>query len=147
MTTVNRNAIVPYTSQQMYQLVDDINRYPEFLPWCEDAEEHQRKANEVEATLTLEWNGFIKAFTTRNTLHPFNKIEMRLLNGPFKRLEGHWTFTPLEEAGQEKGCKVELSLEFEFINPMMSMMFSSMFEKISQEMVGCFIERAKSVYP
>jgi ribosome-associated toxin RatA of RatAB toxin-antitoxin module len=146
MTTVNRSAIVPYSSQQMYQLVDDINHYPEFLPWCYEAEEHKRTPDSVEASLTLEWNGLYKSFTTRNRLEPHHLIEMRLVDGPFKRLEGFWKFAPLMKDGVEQGCKVELSLEFEFLNPMVSMMFSSVFEKISQEMVGCFIERAKSVY-
>lgn len=143
MTTVNRSALVPFTAQQMYELVDDIPRYSEFLPWCQAAEEHARTPEEVEATLTLQWNGLEKAFTTRNRLTPYSRIDMHLVDGPFKKLEGVWTFTPI---GDNQGCKIELSLVFEFSNALVAMMFSKVFEDISQEMVGCFIARAKAVY-
>lgn len=146
MTTVNRNAIVPYTASQMYALVDDINRYPEFLPWCASAQEHERSAEEVQASLTLQWKSFHKSFTTRNLLQPHKIIEIRLVNGPFKHLEGFWKFTPLIEHGSERGCKIELTLEFEFINQLMSLAFSKVFEQISQQLVSSFIARARDVY-
>ena len=146
MTTVNRSALVPYKAAQMYELVDDINRYPEFLPWCGSAEEHERTAEEVQASLTLQWKGLHKSFTTRNRLHPHKMIEIRLVNGPFKHLEGFWRFTPLIEHGSERGCKVQLSLEFEFINHLMSLAFSKVFEQISQQLVSAFSARAAQVY-
>jgi ribosome-associated toxin RatA of RatAB toxin-antitoxin module len=146
MTTVNRNAIVPFTSAQMYALVDDIDRYPEFLPWCASSEEHERTEQEVQASLTLQWKGLHKSFTTCNRLHPHKMIEIRLVNGPFKHLEGFWKFAPLVEQGSEKGCKIQLTLEFEFINHLMSLAFSKVFEQISQQLVSAFTARAAQVY-
>jgi len=142
MTTVNRSALVPYTAQQMYALVDDIARYPEFLPWCSKSQEISRNTEEVQATLTLHWKGLSKAFTTRNLLQPYKMMEIRLVNGPFKHLEGFWQFAALGD----QGCKVELSLEFEFTNPLISLAFSKMFEQISLELVGAFCTRAADVY-
>jgi ribosome-associated toxin RatA of RatAB toxin-antitoxin module len=146
MTTVNRTSIVPYSAAQMYALVDDIAKYPEFLPWCTAAEEHERTENEVQATLTLSWSGMHKSFTTRNRLQLHKMIEVRLVNGPFKHLEGFWKFTSLVEAGVERGCKVELSLEFEFVNQLFSLAFSKVFEQISQQLVGAFSARAVAIY-
>ena len=146
MTIINRSAIVPYTAAQMYALVDDINQYPDFLPWCSAAEEHERTENEVQATLTLSWSGINKSFTTCNRLHPHKMIEVRLVNGPFKHLEGFWKFTPLIDEGVERGCKVELSLEFEFMNQLISLAFSKVFEQISQQLVGAFSTRAVAIY-
>lgn len=146
MTTVNRSAIVPYTSAQMYTLIDDIVHYPEFLPWCSHAQEHERTADEVQASLTLQWRGLHKSFTTRNRLQPNKMIEIRLVNGPFKHLEGFWQFVPLIEHGAEQGCKVQLVLEFEFANHLMSLAFSKVFEQISQQLVSAFSDRAVEVY-
>jgi ribosome-associated toxin RatA of RatAB toxin-antitoxin module len=146
MTHVNRSAIVPYTAAQMYVLVDNINLYPEFLPWCAQAQEHARTPEEVQATLMLQWKGLHKSFTTCNRLHPHKIIEIRLVNGPFKHLEGFWQFTPLLENGVEKGCKVQLTLEFEFINHLMSLAFAKVFEQIGQQLVSAFTQRAVEVY-
>jgi ribosome-associated toxin RatA of RatAB toxin-antitoxin module len=142
MTTVNRNAIVPYSAAQMYALVDDIARYPEFLPWCAEAREISRTPDEVQATLTLQWKGFSKNFTTRNLLQPHKMMEIRLVDGPFKHLEGFWQFTPLGD----QGSKVQLALEFEFSNHFISLAFSKVFEQISLQLVQAFCTRAVDVY-
>lgn len=142
MTTINRSAIVPYSAAQMYALVDDIPRYSEFLPWCARSEELSRTADMVEGTLTLQWSGLSKNFTTRNLLQQDKMIEIRLVDGPFKHLEGFWQFTTLGE----EGCKVQLALEFEFANHFISLAFSKIFEQISQELVQAFCARAVEIY-
>ena len=142
MTTVNRSAIVPYSAAQMYALVDNIARYPEFLPWCAAAQEISRTPDAVQAMLTLQWKGFSKNFTTRNLLQPHKMMEIRLVDGPFKHLEGFWQFTPLGD----QGSKVQLALEFEFSNHLISLAFSKVFEQISLQLVQAFCTRAVDVY-
>lgn len=142
MPIIQRNAIVPYSAAQMYQLVDDIALYPEFLPWCETATIHYRNEDEVSATLSLAWKGMSKSFTTCNRTQKDKMIEIRLVDGPFKQLEGFWRFSPL---GNE-GSKVSLDLEFEFSNFLIAMAFGKVFEQVSDTLVGAFCERAKKVY-
>ena len=142
MPVISRSAIVPYSAEQMYALVDDISRYPEFLPWCEKADIHYRDQDEVKATLHLAWKGMTKSFSTCNRLQQFKMIEIRLVDGPFKQLEGFWRFTQLGE----EGSKVSLDLEFEFANMFIAMAFGKVFEQASDKLVGAFCERAKQIY-
>jgi len=142
MQTINKSALVPYSPDQMYALVDDITAYPEFLPWCHHAEEHHRTDEHVEASLEIAHSGLHKSFTTRNELRPHEQITMSLVKGPFKSLRGVWRFEPLGDAG----CKVSLDMEFEFSNKLMGMTFGPLFNKIAGTLVDSFIERAKVVY-
>lgn len=139
---INKSALVPYSPEQMYALVDDITAYSEFLPWCRSAEEHHRTDNEVEASLEIAHSGFHKHFTTRNRLEPHRGIEMSLVKGPFKSLTGVWRFEALGDAG----CKVSLDMEFEFSNKLLGMTFGPMFSKIAGTLMDSFIDRAKVVY-
>jgi len=142
MTAINRQAIVPYTPAQMYQLVDDVLRYPEFLPWCAASSEESRNEDEVVASLVLSFSGLQKSFTTRNRLQPNKMIEIRLVNGPFKHLQGFWQFDPLGDIG----CKVTCSLEFEFNTPLLSSAFSKVFEHIARSLLEAFCQRAAAIY-
>jgi len=142
MTTINKSALVQYSPEQMYKLVDDIPAYPEFLPWCGQATESYRDNNKVEASLFISHSGLNKSFSTRNTLSAYDKIEMQLLNGPFKRLQGVWLFEPLSETA----CKVSLNLDFEFSNKLLSMTLGPVFSKIANTLVDAFIHRANKVY-
>ncbi|MDZ7662552.1 type II toxin-antitoxin system RatA family toxin [Thiohalophilus sp.] len=142
MQTINKSALVPYSPDQMYALVDDITAYPEFLPWCHHAEEHHRTEAQVEASLEIAHSGLHKSFTTRNELRPHDQIAMSLVKGPFKSLRGVWRFEPLGDAG----CKVSLEMEFEFSSRLMGMTFGPLFNKIAGTLVDSFIERAKVVY-
>jgi ribosome-associated toxin RatA of RatAB toxin-antitoxin module len=139
---INKSALVPYSPEQMYALVDDITAYSEFLPWCKNAEEHHRTDSEVEASLEIAHSGFHKDFTTRNRLDPHRSIEMSLVKGPFKSLTGNWRFEALGDAG----CKVSLDMEFEFSSKLLGMTFGPMFSKIAGTLMDSFIERAKVVY-
>lgn len=142
MTTINRNALVPYSAQEMYRLVDDIPAYAEFLPWCKSAQELKRDEDEVTAQLSLAYSGMEKSFTTRNRVHKDKIIEMRLVEGPFKHLEGFWRFDPLGE----QACKVSLDLEFEFSNRLVGMAMGPVFSQIANTLVDAFSKRAEQVY-
>jgi len=126
----------------MFVLVDDVEAYPEFLPWCNDAEVRNRTDNIVEATLELHKGSLSNHFTTRNTRREFETIELELIGGPFRQLQGGWQFT---EIGEE-GCKVALELEFEFENKLIDMMFGAFFEDTCNSLVDAFTKRAQVVF-
>jgi ribosome-associated toxin RatA of RatAB toxin-antitoxin module len=122
--------------------VDDIEAYPGFLPWCHRSEELSRSDDTVEATLELQKGAVSKTFTTRNTLQPGQGIDISLLGGPFRHLQGGWRFDQLGE----EGCKVSLDLEFEFESRMVDMLFGAFFEETCNSLVDAFTARAAEVY-
>src|SRR3984957_1854174 len=109
MSTIKRSALVPYTPRQMFELVNNIEDYPRFLPWCHQSHVLSKDEKGVRATLDIAWSGIHKSFTTHNHLYPYDRIEITLLHGPFRRLQGTWAFIALNE----EACKVCLDLEFE----------------------------------
>ncbi len=141
MSVIQREVIVPYTPAQMYELVDAIERYPEFLPWCRSAKEHNRTETEVTASLTLAHGGLHKSFTTRNHLTKNERIEVFLVSGPFKHLEGIWLF----EALPDNHCRVELDFEFE-ITGLLAMLLKPIFSQIMHSLVDAFTKRAQVLY-
>ncbi len=143
MTHIHRHAIVPYSPAQMFALVDDVRAYPEFLPWCGSARELHRDEDEVEAAVEIAKGSVRKTFTTRNRLQKDKMIEMRLVSGPFKHLEGFWRFEPL---GEGQACKVSLDLDFEFANRLLSMAIGPVFNAIANSLVDAFVKRARAVY-
>lgn len=142
MRTVNKTALVPYTAAQMYALVNDVERYPEFLPWCRGARILSQNNNEMRASLELARGGFHKNFTTRNTLEPGRGIVIALDRGPFRHLEGHWSF---EDLGPE-GSKVTLNMEFEFAGAMLDLIAGPVFHEICNSLVAAFTRRAAVLY-
>jgi ribosome-associated toxin RatA of RatAB toxin-antitoxin module len=126
----------------MYQLVGDVDAYSEFLPWCNRSEILQRDGDTVEASLELHKGSVSKSFTTRNTHHQDEAIDLSLVGGPFRHLEGGWRFEPLGE----EGCKVSLELDFEFESRMVDMLFGSFFEDTCNSMVDAFTTRAADIY-
>lgn len=141
MTVVKKSRKVPFTCKQMYDLVNDIDKYHEFVPYFTSSEVHHRDENEVQATLNISAAGISKSFTTKNRLQPNKMIEMRLVDGPFNHLEGFWRFDPTEN-----GCSIVFDLEFEFAGKMLSMLFGPIFEQITDKMVDSFCERAVNLY-
>lgn len=139
---INRHAIVPYTTRQMFELVNSVEEYPRFLPWCHSAQILNQTQDFLEAKLDIVWSGFHKSFTTRNTLFPYERMEMRLIEGPFRHFEGIWTFQPL---GIE-GSKVNLDLTFEFTGSMMDKLFQPIFNHIANSLVDAFCKRAIEIY-
>ena len=142
MTTISRTALVPYTPAEMFALVRDVEKYPEFLPWCRSAKIVSRKGDEVRATLELSKGGVSKSFTTCNRNQPDKMIEIRLVEGPFRHLEGFWRF----DAVGESGCKVSLDMEFDFANRVLSLMVGPVFHQIANSLVDSFQRRAVQVY-
>jgi ribosome-associated toxin RatA of RatAB toxin-antitoxin module len=142
MRNVKRFALVPHTAEEMFCLVDDVESYPSFLPWCNDASVHRRTAKSVEATLELHKGSLSRHFTTRNTLRRPERIELALVGGPFRHLSGGWGF---DELGAD-GCKVSLELDFEFDSRLVDMMFGSFFEETCNSLVDAFTRRAQVVY-
>lgn len=126
----------------MYALVDDIEAYPLFLPWCRAATVHRRDADIVEASLDVHRGLIRRSFTTRNRLIPCESIELELLGGPFRHLEGAWTFSQLGEMGS----KVALELEFDFAHRMTDRLFGTMFEDICSTLVDAFTVRATELH-
>jgi len=142
MTVVQKSALVRYSAQKMFDLVDDIEAYPKFLPWCAGSRILRREDDIVEAELMIAKGGFKKSFATRNKLDRGGRITMALLNGPFTRLEGQWNFMPL----REDASKISLDLEFEMSGKLASLAFGAVFNQICNTMVSSFTQRAKEVY-
>lgn len=126
----------------MFALVEDIERYPDFVPWVVSAQLIERGANEVVGRLQMQRSGVQETFTTRNILRPPGEIELTLVDGPFKELSGLWKF----EAIADRGSKVALTIRFEFANPMVGLLVSRTFEKSCAELVDAFTARARAVY-
>ncbi|PQJ53702.1 type II toxin-antitoxin system RatA family toxin [Psychrosphaera saromensis] len=142
MANISRSALVMYSCEQMYKLVDDIELYPQFIPNCADSKRVQINENTVEGSLLISSVGISKWFTTQNELTANKEIKMQLLNGPFKHLTGVWKFTELDQFA----CKVELDLEFEFSSKMIELAFGGIFNNLVANMVSAFTQRAKKVY-
>ncbi len=142
MNSISKSALVPYTPSEMFSLVDDVPAYREFLPWCSDAHEMKRDADEVHASIEINKGAFKRSFSTCNRLQKNKMIEMRLTEGPFKHLEGFWRFDALGE----KGCKVSLDLQFEFSSRILQMTIGPIFNQIGNSLVDAFCKRAEAVY-
>ena len=142
MAVIKRSEIVAHDAAQMFSLVDNIEDYPKFLPWCCESVIHSRTEDEVRASLVLAKGGIQKSFTTLNRLQKDKMIELKLLDGPFHHLEGFWRFEKLAEGG----CRVSLDMEFEFAGKIISMMFGPIFEQIANSLVSAFCSRAQEIY-
>jgi ribosome-associated toxin RatA of RatAB toxin-antitoxin module len=140
LARVKRSALLPYPAADVFAIVNDVLRYPEFLPWCSDAVVLSESADEVVAALSLSASGVTETFTTRNRLIPFEKIEMVLVSGPFRELSGGWTFTGL---GGDAGCRVELDLSFQFTG--VKALLGGVFNRAADQMVDAFCIRANQL--
>lgn len=141
MPNVKRSRTVTYSCEQMYALVNEVEHYAEFLPYCVESKVHHRDDDEVQATLMIGAGGMSKSFTTRNRLQINKMIEIRLVDGPFSHLEGFWRFD--DENG---GCKISFDLEFEFAGKIFSMLLGPVFDQVTDKMVDAFCDRAEVVY-
>ena len=142
MRRVSRSALVSYSASQMYELVKDVEAYPAFLPWCNDAEVHLREPHVIEASLELHHRGISKRFRTRNALTENEALGIELVGGPFRALSGGWLFQPLGDAGS----KVSLELKFEFESRATDIIFGRFFENICNKLVDSFTQRAAQIY-
>lgn len=142
MAQISRSALVPFSAEKMYQLVNDVDAYPQFLPGCTGSRILDSSENQMTASVDVSKAGISKTFTTRNTLTSNQRIHMQLVEGPFRKLSGGWQFVALGD----DACKVELSLEFEFTNMLVEMAFGRIFKELANNMVQAFTTRAKEVY-
>lgn len=142
MHVIKRNAIVPYSTRQMFELVNSIEEYPRFLPWCNTSHIISRTESEIIAELSVAWKGIHKSFTTRNLLFPNDRMEIKLVNGPFHRLDGVWNFIALDEYA----CKITLDMEFEFTGRFIDKLFQPVFQHIANTLVEAFCKRAVELY-
>ena len=143
MAIVNKSVLLEYSAEQMFALVDGIENYPQFLPWCGGAQVRRNGDNsEVIAQLTLDIGGFKKNFTTKNFNVQPGSITMTLVDGPFSKLDGGWTFKAL----REDACKVELNLEYDLTGHPLAFVIDQVFGAIAGSMVEAFTQRAKSIY-
>jgi len=139
---IDKSALVMHSAERMFALVNDIPRYPEFLPWCAEAEVHQEAGDEITASLEVAKGGIRHRMTTRNILQQPSRIEMILVDGPFRNLRGFWLFQPLSD----QACKVVLELEFEFSGKLSQMTFGPVFSQAANTMVDAFCRRADALY-
>lgn len=142
LPTVQRSSRVAYTAEQMFDLVNDIEKYPQFLHWCVGARVDARQGNVIEATLDIGMLGFQRSFKTRNTLRRPDRILIELVSGPFRRLRGEWKFTDVAAGGSE----VALSLAFEVTVSPFGVVFSKVFEELAGAQMDAFAARAAKVY-
>ncbi|WP_301098931.1 type II toxin-antitoxin system RatA family toxin [Otariodibacter sp.] len=142
MPSINQSALVPYSAEQMYQLVNDYEKYPEFLSGCIATNTISIGETELSAELVIQKLGISQRFSTHNTMIPNRKISMELLNGPFRYLTGAWIFEPFDE----QSCRISFQLDFEFSNALIAMAFGKIFNELTIKMVNAFKIRAKEVY-
>lgn len=139
---IDRSALVPYAATEMFALVNDVDAYEDFLPWCKSSQVLSRGENELRAELRLARGGLEKSFVTRNRTEEGEVIKMSLEKGPFHHLEGIWRFDVLDL----QACKVSLHLEFEFSNRLLGLTFGPVFNQIANSLVDAFCQRAEVIY-
>tara|TARA_Y100001934_G_scaffold249498_1_gene310971 strand:+ start:498 stop:941 length:444 start_codon:yes stop_codon:yes gene_type:complete len=139
---VNRDALLPYTAAQVYAIVNDVESYPQFLPWCSGSAILDSRADQMTARVDVEKGGLRQSFTTRNDLVPNRSIALKLVDGPFSRLRGRWRF---DELGDE-GCKVSLDLSFSFANRLVASTFGAVFGVAANQMLDAFCKRADALH-
>jgi len=142
MPSVNRNALVSFSAESMFDLVNDVNTYPQFLPGCAETKIIEADEEMMKASLLISKGGIRQWFTTHNRLKRGEYIQMELVEGPFSHLKGGWQFISLSDSA----CKIELSLQFEFSSRLAEMAFGKAFSNIANNMVMAFSQRAKEVY-
>ena len=142
MHNISKSAIVPYSCKKMYQLVNRVDRYPEFLDWCTSTSILNQTEDQVTASVKINKSAFNQSFTTINKLTPNKRIDMQLKDGPFSHLSGYWKFTKLNNSA----CKIELQLQFDFSSKLVDVAISPIFSSIANSQLDAFVKRAKYVY-
>ena len=143
MSKIERSALVHYSAEEMYQLVNRVDRYHEFLPWCRSSKVISESDDEMVGSVEMARGVLNKTFTTRNRLQAGRRIDIELVDGPFSKLQGYWSFEPLKT---ENACRISLNLEFEFDSAMISIAAKPVFTQIANSLVDAFTKRAVEVY-
>ena len=142
MAVVHKSVLLGYSAEQMFALVDRVEDYPLFLPWCGGVEVKDREEGRLVATLKINYHGVKQSFTTENTNQRPTSMTMRLLEGPFKHLNGTWHFKPL----REDACKIDFDLQYEFSNKLIEQIIGPVFNMIANSFIDAFSKRAEVVY-
>lgn len=141
MVIVERQALVPHSAARMYALVEDVESYPRFLPWCSGVDVAFRDPHRTVATLQVDYRGVRQQFTTENRMQPGERIELALVRGPFHSLRGEWRFV----AFADDACRVELSLAYQLASPLLDRLLGPAFDHIANTFVDAFVRRADAV--
>lgn len=141
-THIQRSALLPYSAAAMYSLINDVAKYPEFLPWCSASEVLEETEYFMRAGLMIAKGHLSQRFVTKNTLVPNQSISMALEEGPFSQLQGTWEFKALGE----NACKISLDLEFDYAGPIIKATLGPLFTQAANTMVDAFCQRAKQLY-
>jgi len=139
MTLVERSVLAPYSARQMFDLVGDVEAYPEFLPWCESAHVDKREAGRTVATIRANFRGLRQQFTTENSERDGQRIDIKLVSGPFRMLQGHWSFTALGA----QGCRIDFRMEYQFASRLLEKAAGPVFHHIASSFVDAFVKRAE----
>jgi len=142
MAQVEKSVLVPHSAERMFRLVDDVERYPEFLPWCGGVDLKWRDDETTVATLHIAYHGLKQNFTTENSKTFPTLMGIKLVEGPFRHLEGIWRFIPLAE----DACKIEFKLHYEFSTHLLEKIIAPVFSHIANTFVDAFVERAERIY-
>jgi ribosome-associated toxin RatA of RatAB toxin-antitoxin module len=145
MKSVHKSVLIWYSAEEMFKLVTDVDRYPEFLPWCDRAAVLERDEHGMKAQMGIAFGGIRQTFTTRNEHVEGREVKIHLVDGPFSRLEGVWQLHPLGTEGQ-RACKVELDLTYDFDSVTLATLVGPVFDKIAGSLVEAFVKRAEAVY-
>ncbi len=142
MPIIEKSVLVPYSAEKMYGLVERVEDYPDFLPWCGGTTVHHRDEQGMEATIIIRFKGITQSFTTHNQHFPFERIDVRLKEGPFADLDGDWRFIALKE----NACKVAFRLEYTFSNILLEKLIGPVFHYIASTFIESFTKRAQQLY-
>ena len=145
MKQVKKSVLIWYTPQEMFALVTDVARYPEFLPWCDHAKVLEHTSNGVVAEVGISMAGVRKSFVTRNTHEAGRRVELQLVEGPFSKLSGDWKFEPVGD-GKQRAARVSLQLDYGFDKGALGALVGPIFDRIAGSMVDAFVKRAEQVY-
>ncbi|MBC7379677.1 MAG: type II toxin-antitoxin system RatA family toxin [Burkholderiaceae bacterium] len=145
MKTVHKSVLIWYSAAEMFALVTDIAKYPEFLPWCDQASVVATDEAGMTAKVGISFSGIRQSFTTRNEHVPDRQVRLKLKDGPFSKLDGEWNFVPVGDAAQ-RACKVELTLNYGFDNAALAALVGPVFDRIASSLVDAFVKRAEQVY-
>ncbi len=145
MKTVQKSVLIWYSAAEMFALVTDIPSYPQFLPWCDKASVVEETPEGMTAKVGISLAGISQSFTTRNIHEKDRKVSLKLVDGPFSKLDGCWDFTPVGDSGQ-RACKVNLNLQYDFDNAALAALVGPVFDKIAGSLVDAFVKRATKVY-
>lgn len=145
MKTVRKSVLIWYTPEEMFGLVTDVARYPEFLPWCDHAQVLSQDETGMEAEVGIDFKGIKQSFTTRNEHIPGREVRLHLVKGPFSSLEGVWSFSPVGD-GSQRACKVDLTMSYGFSSSLLAKLVGPVFDRVASSMVDAFVKRADQVY-